>query len=86
MNALTMLANQNAQSLAEAQSAIDTTAPVVNPNRPESNVESTLSTPNKRVVAGNTLYHLLFVGCFLFGGIMALGKLTGEIDVDLPKI
>lgn len=86
MNAVTYLANQNAQALAEAQASMNTTAPVVNPNTPESTVGSTLSTPNKKVVVGNTLYHLLFVGCFLFGGIFALGQLTGEIDVDLPKI
>lgn len=81
-----MLANQNAQVLAAAQSELDTTAPVVNPNSPEAAAENTRSTPDKRMIAGNALYHTLFVGIFLFGGIMALGSLTGELNVELPKI
>lgn len=76
-----MLSNQNAQILADKQAAMDTTAPVVDSYRPEATADSLSSTPNPKQLAGNTIYHLLFVGIFLFGGIIALGSLTGELEI-----
>lgn len=85
MNALTLLSNQNAQVLADQQSALDTTAPVVDSYRPEAAADALSSTKSPKQLAGNTLYHLLFVGVFLFGGIVALGSLTGELEIKAAK-
>lgn len=81
MNALTLISNQNAQVLAEKQASIDTTAPVVDGYRPEAAADGLSSTPDKKMLAGNALYHTFFVGVFLFGSIAALGSLTGELDL-----
>ena len=81
MNALTLISNQNAQALAENQAAINTTAPVVDGYRPEAAAEGLSSNLDKKMLVGDTLYHTLFVGVFLFGSIAALGSLTGELDL-----
>lgn len=85
LNALTLLSNQNAQALAAGQSELDTTAPVVDGYRPEAAADALSSTPDKKVLAANAIYHSLFVGVFLFGGIVALGALTGELELKASK-
>ena len=86
LNALTLISNRNAQILAEQQSGIDTTAPVVDSYRPEADTDGMTSTPNKKIQVGDSIYHTLFVAVFLFGSIMLLGNLTGELDIDLPDV
>lgn len=88
MNALAYIQNQQAQDMANAMGAIDVTAPVVDNYRPEA--AANVQTTNTRQTAGVAAYHFLFVAVFLFGGIVALGTLTGELDIKevgtLPKI
>lgn len=79
MNALSMYQNVTAADNAKTQAAIDTTANQVDPYRPE--VSEKLGTPTTKATLTATLYHFLFVGLFLFGGMVALGTLTGELDL-----
>lgn len=81
MNAIALINNQNAQYLAAQQSAMDTTAPVVDMNRPEAALIAQGPDWTVKGKAGNAAYHLLFVVVFLFGGIALLGTITGELEL-----
>lgn len=79
MNALSMYQNVTAENNAKTQAAMDTTANMVDPYRPEVSEKIGGATTKETMAA--TLYHFIFVGLFLFGGLVALGTLTGELDL-----
>ena len=81
MNALTLIANQNAQLLAAKQSALETTAPVIDTYRPEAAAVAQGPDMSMKGKAGNAAFHLAFVGTALVGSIVLLGTLTGELEL-----
>lgn len=79
MNALSMYQNVTAEENAKTQAAIDTTKNQVDPYRPE--ISEKIGGLSVKGTMASTLYHFIFVGLFLFGGLVALGTLTGELDL-----
>lgn len=84
MNAIQAYANQQAYQQTLQQAAMDVTKQIPNPYTPENRAAALPSAGQvKAAHFSSATSHFLFIGGGLLLAFIALGKITGEIEVSI---